>query len=103
MRVKLFASLRLAVEAKAVDLDVAPGTPVREVVDRLVTAYPALAGRLVDQEGMLLDAVTILADGRNVRLRQGLDTPLRGDEDLALFPPIGGGSPPLRLRSGGRG
>lgn len=92
MRVKLFASLRLAAGVSEVSLPVEPDTPVRAVVERLVSQHPALAGRLVDERGGLIDAVSIFADGRNVRLREGLDTRLKGEEVLALFPPIAGGA-----------
>ena len=92
MRVKLFASVRMMAGVSEANLDVAPDTSVRDVVERLIERYPALAGQFADERGVLRDAVSIFADGRNIRLREGLDTLLRGDEVLAVFPPIAGGA-----------
>lgn len=83
--------MREAAGDKETLVEVAPGTPVREVVVRLVERYPGLAGRVMDERGNLKDAVSIFANGRNVRLFDGLDTRLQGDEELAVFPPVGGG------------
>ncbi len=94
MRVRLFASVREAAGVREVSIEVGPDTPLRDVVAKLVATYPKLAGKLADENGNLRDAVSIFANGRNVRLMEGLDTRLQGDEDLAIFPPIAGGRGP---------
>ena len=59
--------------AVGISMEVAPGTPVAQILSRL--GVPA-------QEVALL-----MVDGR----RRELDFVLQGDERVALFPPIGGG------------
>ncbi len=58
---------------QGISLEVAPGTPVSQLIDRL---------------GLPFQEVTlIMVDGR----RQEADFVLQGNERLGLFPPIGGG------------
>lgn len=91
MRIRLFASLRQAAGVSELAFPLAGDAQVRDAVDLLVASYPALSGKLVDEDGRLRDAVSIFVDGRNIRLRQGLDTSLAGADELAIFPPIAGG------------
>ncbi len=56
-----------------ISLEIAPGTPVSQVIHRL--GLPAR------------EVTLIMVDGR----RQEADFVLQGDERLGLFPPIGGG------------
>ena len=91
MRIRLFASIRQAAGVSELEYQVSPDARVRDAVDLLVARYPALSGKLIDESGSLRDAVSIFVDGRNIRLRQGLDTSLAGAEELAVFPPIAGG------------
>jgi sulfur-carrier protein len=91
MIVKLVASIRETAGTSRVEPSVAPGTSVRAGVERMGEHYPVLSGRLVDEHGALRDAVSIFADGRSIRLAAGFDTPMRGDEELAIFPPVAGG------------
>ncbi len=91
MKIRLFASLRQAAGVSELAYSLAAGARVRDAVELLVASYPGLSGRLVDEQGRLRDAVSIFVDGRNIRLREGLDTPLAGVEELAMFPPVAGG------------
>ncbi len=91
MRIRLFASLRQAAGVSELAYPPAGDARVRDVVEMLVGRYPALAGKLVDEDGGLRGAVSIFVDGRNIRLREGLDTPLAGVDELAMFPPVAGG------------
>ncbi len=91
MKIRLFASLRQAAGVAELAYPSGPDARVRDAVSLLVARYPALSGRIVDEKGNLRDAVSIFVDGRNIRLRQGLDTSLAGAEELAMFPPVAGG------------
>ncbi|AKH98383.1 ubiquitin-like small modifier protein 1 [Halanaeroarchaeum sulfurireducens] len=92
MQVKLFADLAEAAGEKRVDLDLDGDATVGEAVDALVDAYPGLAERVLADDGALVDRVNVLRNGENVfAAADGLETPIDGDDELALFPPVSGG------------
>ena len=89
MRVKIFGTLRQVVGAKEVGVDAAD--TVRDVLERLTAEHPALRERILDDDGSLQSSITLLVNGRNVRFLNGLDTTVRENDQVALFPPVGGG------------
>ena len=46
---------------------------------------------LLDRDRVLLAGTIILVNGENIRLKQGLETPVRAGDTVALFSPAGGG------------
>jgi molybdopterin converting factor small subunit len=63
---------------------------VRDALRKLVAAYPGLDGRvLADNELPLF--LNVFLDGEDVRLRQGLDTPIEPQSTLLLLPAVAGG------------
>jgi molybdopterin synthase sulfur carrier subunit len=78
----------------AVPLDVAPGATVRTVLEALVAAYDGLQGRLFDaQTGGLMNYLFVEMNGRDIRSLQGLETPVRDGDALAILIPVAGGAP----------
>ncbi len=63
---------------------------VGEALDELLTAHPALAERVCDADGELADHVNLLHNGEPAS--EGLATPVSPDDELALFPPVSGGT-----------
>ncbi|MGB8648393.1 MAG: ubiquitin-like small modifier protein 1 [Anaerolineae bacterium] len=86
--VKLYANLRRIVNAKELDV---PGANVREVVDQICAQYDGLGPALLEQ-GKLRPHVRVMVNGHDVELDQGLDTAIREQDEIAIFPPITGGS-----------
>jgi len=74
-----------------IDLALPGPADIRHVLDRLVEDYPALAGKLWDAAGNWSGFVTVLRNGRSVEYLQGLETPVQDDDNISLFPPVGGG------------
>jgi molybdopterin synthase sulfur carrier subunit len=91
MRVKLFATLRPLVGAKEVEAEVKPGDTVGDVLEKLTAAYPALGERVFDDHGNLQSSMNVLVNGRSIRFLNGLSTAIHDGDELALFPPVGGG------------
>ncbi len=91
MKVKLFATLRLLVGAREVEVSAGPGDPVGKVLQELVEKYPALKPEIFKEDGTLQDRVHIFLNGRDVRYLNGLDTVIQEGQDLRIFPPVGGG------------
>jgi molybdopterin synthase catalytic subunit len=80
IRVVAFASIRQILGAAKLEINVAPGTTVAEVLQRLSREYPEAAPHLVR---------ALVAVNRNYADRA---QPLRPNDELALFPPVSGGA-----------
>ena len=92
MKIRLFATLRPLAGDKQVELPVAPGSTVGEVLSRLVEEFPRLEGEiLTSNRQALLPHVQVFIGGRSVRDMQGLATVLEDPRDMAVFPPVAGG------------
>jgi MoaD family protein len=82
--VKLFANLRNVAGIKTVSIK---GASIREVVSGLVRQYPAIAIYLIEN-GQLRPQVIITKNGHPIN---DMDTLLTEQDEIAIFPPIGGG------------
>ncbi|MDZ5811262.1 ubiquitin-like small modifier protein 1 [Halorubrum sp. AD140] len=91
MEWKLFADLAEIAGDRTVGVDAAPGDTVGDALDALLDAHPALRDRVLD-DGAVADHINVLRNGRSVRHDEGLETPLEAGDELALFPPVSGGS-----------
>jgi MoaD family protein len=91
MKVRFFATLRSYVGRKDVELPVAGGDTVRQVLEQLAARYPALGERMLDETGNVKRSVNVLVNGRSIKLLGGLDCPVKDTDRFALFPSIGGG------------
>lgn len=94
MRVRIYATLRPLVGGKAVDIPTPPGTTVRDLIDALVTTYPALRPELLEPDGSLFRHVHVFINGRDAPfLPDGLATVLKESDTCDVFPPVAGGAP----------
>jgi MoaD family protein len=93
MKINFYATYRQIVGGKTVDLPVAQGLTVRELIDTIVAQYPALRPELLDAAGGLYGHVRVIVAGRDSQFLDGaLDTTLSSDETVDIFPPVGGGA-----------
>jgi molybdopterin converting factor small subunit len=67
-----------------------PGT-LREVIAGLDSAYPGLAGRIVDESGSLRKFVNVYVGEEDVRFAQGLETPVPAGAHVSVIPAVAGG------------
>jgi molybdopterin converting factor small subunit len=63
---------------------------VGEAIAALVGAHPALEGRVL-QAGGVPAFINVFVDGEDIRLRHGLDTPVRPGAKVLLLPAVAGG------------
>jgi MoaD family protein len=91
MELRLFGTLRQAVPAKQVEVEVGDGKPVRRVLETLAAEYPELGERIWDEDGNLQAAINVLINGRSIYFLEGLDSTIREGDAVALFPAVGGG------------
>lgn len=94
MEWKLFADLAEAAGDRRVSVPVGADDTVGDALDALLEDRPALAERVLDEDGDLRSHVNLLRNGRNVHTEgdgEGLSTPVDDGDELALFPPVSGG------------
>lgn len=86
---RLNSTLRGAAGRQTIQLDLPEGATVAVAIQRLAVVLPALAPQLVTPEGGLSDNIVVFRDGRNIRLLNGLETPVSTGQTLDFFPKIG--------------
>ena len=69
----------------------ASGATVREVLESLVSEYPALRNRIFE-DGDLPQFMNVFVDGTDVRLNDGLDTTVAEGATVVLLPAVAGGT-----------
>ena len=92
MKVKFFATLRRVVGGKEVNFDAPPGVTVQQLIGLMIAQFPDLRQEMLDEEGRLYQHVHIFINGRDANfLASGLDTPIAADDEIGVFPAVGGG------------
>lgn len=90
IELRFFANFRAVVGQKILEWEYEPDeVPVGDVLKDLVEEYPEI--ELFTETGELRDFLSILRNGRDIELIEGLDTPLEDDDKLSIFPPVAGG------------
>jgi molybdopterin synthase sulfur carrier subunit len=69
----------------------AEGATVGEVFESLTTAYPGLAGQLVDESGALHKFVNVYVNDDDIRYLEQLATPVAERDVVSILPAVAGG------------
>jgi molybdopterin synthase sulfur carrier subunit len=85
--IKLYGNLRRWAGVSQAQAD---GVTVRRVIETLCANNAALRDAILDGD-TLRAHVRVMVNGRDAELAQGLDTPVRAGDQIAIFPPIAGG------------
>jgi molybdopterin synthase sulfur carrier subunit len=64
---------------------------LREVLAHLDASYPGLGGRILDDAGKIRRFVNVYVGDEDVRLAQGLDTPVPSGVQVSVIPAVAGG------------
>ena len=64
---------------------------LREVIAGLDASYPGIGGRILDDSGKLRRFVNVYVGDEDVRLAQGLDTPVPAGVQVSVIPAVAGG------------
>jgi molybdopterin synthase sulfur carrier subunit len=67
------------------------GDTLAQCIDGLDSQYPGLKDRLLDEAGDLRRFVNVYINGEDVRFQQGVDTPLKGGDEVSIVPAVAGG------------
>jgi len=92
MKINFYATLRQIIGQKSVDLDLPAGATVRDLVQIMISRFPALQSELFDEDGNLYSHVHVFVNGRDAPfLEHGLDTEVKPEDTIGVFPAVGGG------------
>ncbi len=92
MNINFYATLRIITGKKTVTLDLPGEFSVREVLEKIFEAYPALRTELMSAENELHGHVHVFVNGRDVPyLADLLETRISSADKLDIFPAVGGG------------
>ena len=90
MQIRFYATLRPLVGGRSVDLSDPPDT-VKGILERLACEYEGLQDQLFDEDGTVRRFVAIMVDGRDIRHIDGLESRVKPESELDIFPPVAGG------------
>jgi MoaD family protein len=92
MRVRFFATFRPIVGAVELDVPLADGATIDELVDWIAERYPEVGAKLRNPDGSPSRQAHVYVDGRSARwLEDGMATRLRADQRVDVFPAVAGG------------
>jgi molybdopterin synthase sulfur carrier subunit len=69
----------------------AEGADVGEVLRSLAQQHPGVAGQLFSEDGELNRYVNVYLNDEDVRVLDGLDTPVKDADTLVILPAMAGG------------
>lgn len=92
MQFNLYATFRLLAGVKTLHIDLPDGTTVQQAVHAVVKEQPVLRTHWLDEAGEIHAHVHIFINGHDVQnMERGVETPLKPEDVLDFFPPVGGG------------
>lgn len=92
MDVNFYATLRAIVGQKTIHVDMPPGLTARQLIDLVVTNYPALKAELLDGNGDFHSHMKMFINGREaVYLEDKFNYVVKPSDKVDIFPPVGGG------------
>lgn len=98
MKVNFYATLRKIAGQKTIEFDLEHGMTGRQLLDMVLVRFPDMREELVDSDGNLYGHVHLFVNGRDSRfLENALDTTIKTDDKIDIFPAVGGGSEPIIL------
>ena len=68
------------------------GATLREALDDLFAQFPAVRDQIVDAEGQINRFVNVYVSNEDVRLGQGLETPVPDGSTVIVLPAMAGGA-----------
>ncbi len=92
MRINFYAGLRSAAGGKTIDVPISDSGTVYGALQAATALKPDLGPEIFKPSGEVHDHIRVLVNGRDVQhLPRGLHTLLSAEDNLDVFPPVGGG------------
>ncbi len=87
MRINFYASLRKISGQKTVDLDVPAGSTIAQMLEVVLTRYPEMREKLLDEYGHVGLHAHVFVNGRDAPLqKKGMDTVISAGSAIDIFP-----------------
>ncbi len=67
------------------------GATVRELLDNLETHHAGIGERIRDTKGDVRRFINVFVADEDIRFLQGLDTPVKSEDEISIIPAIAGG------------
>ena len=92
MQVNFYATLRDIAGGKTVEIPIDHGVTAREVLDAIVTRFPAMKKELLREDGRMYGHVHFFVNGRDVQFTENdYETRIMPEDVINVFPAVGGG------------
>ncbi|MHC4548584.1 MAG: ubiquitin-like small modifier protein 1 [Planctomycetota bacterium] len=92
MDVSFYATLRQTAGQKTVELALPAGATVQQLLEAVIARFPSMRDELLDGNGRLRGHVHLFVNGRDAPfLDRGMETVLRADDQVDVFPAVAGG------------
>ena len=92
MKITLYATYHVLSGVRSFQLDLPPGTTLRQAVDTILERYPILKDHWVDDKGDLHNFLLIFVNGHELStLDAQFNTPIYPHDTLDFLPPVVGG------------
>jgi len=91
--VRIPAPLRALTDGQA-QVSVPDVPTVEACLTAVESAYPALKERMRDATGALRRHVNLYVNGEDIRFLNGIETPLKAGDEVAIIPAMAGGGEP---------
>jgi molybdopterin synthase sulfur carrier subunit len=92
MLVNFFANFRTLIGSKSIHCELPENSTAHQLLLAIVSDYPALRKKILNENDQLLPYVHLFINGRDVQLLpQALQTPLQPQDKIDIFPPVAGG------------
>jgi len=75
----------------SIDLQLADGSTLGDLLEALAAVQPALTRRLRDEQGELRRFVNVYVDGEDVRTAGGVAAPVPNGAEVLVLPSVAGG------------
>ena len=90
VRVKFFANLRAITKVKEITTHIEVGKVISHLMENLFSLFPGLEKEIYE-DSKPKEHIQILVNGRNIKYLDYIDTLLRNNDVVAIFPPAAGG------------
>ena len=90
VQVDFYATIQPVFGLRSMRIDLDPAATVGQLLARLCTTDRQRDSIFQSSETIRKD-VRILQNGRDINFLNGLETPLHGEDKIAIFPPVAGG------------
>lgn len=89
--IRFFGLFKQITQKREFSLVLPQNTTVSSLLEAILNEFPQMKEKIFDEQYKVHNWVIILINGRNINIYEGLNTSLKGEDIVAIFPPVAGG------------